>query len=86
MRIAHLEISNFRKLLGVRLDLSSSTTLLVGANNSGKTSAMIVLKHFLVNHARFCMNDFTLSHWPKVKANGEAWRSSDVVPESRTGV
>lgn len=76
MRIAHLEISNFRKLLGVRLDLSASTTLLVGANNSGKTSAMMVLKHFLISHARFCMNDFTLSLWPKVKANGEAWRST----------
>ncbi|MBZ5522374.1 MAG: AAA family ATPase [Acidobacteriia bacterium] len=78
MRIDHLEISNFRKLLAVRLDLSPSTTLLVGANNSGKTSAMIALRHFLVDHDRFCMNDFTLSHWPKIKANGEAWRSTSL--------
>jgi predicted ATP-dependent endonuclease of OLD family len=75
MRIAHLEISNFRKLLAVRLDLSSSTTLLVGANNSGKTSAMIALRRFLVDGG-FTMNDFTLSHQPKINANGEAWRNT----------
>jgi len=57
MRIDHLEILNFRKLLAVRVDLSARTTLLVGANNSGKTSAMIALRHFLVDSAKFCMND-----------------------------
>jgi predicted ATP-dependent endonuclease of OLD family len=79
MRIKHVEFKNFRKLFSVRLDLSAQTTLLVGANNSGKTSAMIALRHFLVDPSHFCMNDFTLSHWPKVLANGESWRD----PESK---
>jgi len=35
MKIAHLDISNFRKLLSSRIDLSGETTLFVGANNSG---------------------------------------------------
>ena len=73
MRIAHLEIANFRKLLAVRVDLNTGTTLLVGANNSGKTSAMIALRHFLVDSGCFCMNDFTLSHWPKIRSSGDAW-------------
>lgn len=36
MRISHVEIQNFQKLKSVRIDLSKETTLLVGANNSGK--------------------------------------------------
>jgi len=41
MIISHLEIANFRKLLSVRVDLAQQTTVFVGANNSGKTSAML---------------------------------------------
>ena len=36
MHIAYVEISNFRKLLKVRIDLAETTTLFVGANNSEK--------------------------------------------------
>jgi len=43
MRIAFVEIANFRKLLSVRVDLHERQTLFVGANNSGKTSAMLAL-------------------------------------------
>lgn len=41
MHIQHIEIANFRKLNAVRVDLSGEKTVLVGANNSGKTSAMV---------------------------------------------
>lgn len=75
MRIAYVEISNFRKLLSVRIDLAEKTTLLVGANNSGKTSAMLALRDFLipVGSNMFCMSDFTLSHWPQINAIGATW-------------
>jgi predicted ATP-dependent endonuclease of OLD family len=63
MRIAFVEIQNFRKLKAVRVDLHPKRTLLVGANNSGKTSAMLCLGHFLVESRRFRPNDFTLSNW-----------------------
>lgn len=39
MKIAFVDIQNFRKLKQCRIDLSEETTLFVGANNSGKTSA-----------------------------------------------
>jgi predicted ATP-dependent endonuclease of OLD family len=48
MRISFVEIANFRKLLSVRIDFAPETTLLVGANNSGKTSAMIALRQILL--------------------------------------
>ncbi|OPD96494.1 AAA family ATPase, partial [Pseudomonas aeruginosa] len=53
MRIQHLELANFRKLKSVRIDLAAETTLLVGANNSGKSSAMLALRKFLVKPTTF---------------------------------
>lgn len=65
VHIEFLEIAKFRKLLSTRVDLSSTTTLFVGANNSGKTSAMLALRRFLSpRRCPFEMHDFTLCHWP----------------------
>lgn len=74
MHIEFVEIANFRKLLSTRVDLSTSTTLFVGANNSGKTSAMLAMRRFL--SPRRCpleMHDFTLCHWSAIIALGESW-------------
>jgi predicted ATPase len=38
MRIKHVEIENFRLLRKVAIGLEERTTLIVGRNNSGKTS------------------------------------------------
>ncbi|WP_309085767.1 ATP-binding protein [Chelativorans sp.] len=74
MHIAHLEIANFRKLLSVRIDLADKTTLLVGANNSGKTSAMLALRRFLTKRGRtFEKYDLTLCHWAGIDALGQTW-------------
>lgn len=48
MRIESIKIQNFRKLLQCHIDFSEKTTLFVGANNSGKTSAMDALGKFLL--------------------------------------
>jgi predicted ATP-dependent endonuclease of OLD family len=73
-----VEIGNYRKLLGVRIGLSKEKTVFVGANNSGKTSAMVALRHFLVERERskFSLNDFTLSHWPIIDAMGLTWEDA----------
>lgn len=73
MRIEFIEISNFRKLLSVRVELTDSTTLFVGANNSGKTSAMVAMRHFLAESVQFSTFDFTLSNWHKINAIGTKW-------------
>lgn len=83
MHIAYVEIANFRKLLSVRIDLSKEKTLFVGANNSGKTSAILVLRRFLVDKGkRFRTQDFTLSHWSGINAIGKTWEdaSEDELP------
>lgn len=80
MRIEFVEIANFRKLLSTRVGLSPERTVFVGANNSGKTSAITALRYFLVDRERssFCFNDFTLSHWPTVNAMGAAWEAEHI--------
>jgi predicted ATP-dependent endonuclease of OLD family len=80
VRIEFVEIANFRKLLSTRVGLSPAKTMFVGANNSGKTSAITALRYFLVDRDRssFCFNDFTLAHWPVINAMGAAWEASHV--------
>ena len=75
MHIELIEIGNFRKLKSVRIDISKETTVFVGANNSGKTSAMIALRYFLQERERtkLSLEDFTLSHWPAIDKMGEEW-------------
>lgn len=73
MYIEHVEIGNFRKLQSVRVDFTEATTVFVGANNSGKTSAMVALRHFLVDRTDFSINDFTLSNWAELDGLGATW-------------
>jgi predicted ATP-dependent endonuclease of OLD family len=47
MNIDCVDIQNFRKLKKCRIDFSKEETVLVGANNSGKTTAMDALILFL---------------------------------------
>jgi predicted ATP-dependent endonuclease of OLD family len=80
MRIDFVEVANFRKLISTRIGLSPEKTVFVGANNSGKTSAITALRYFLVDRERssFCFNDFTLSHWPAINAMGQSWEDAHV--------
>jgi predicted ATP-dependent endonuclease of OLD family len=77
MRIQHLELANFRKLKSVRIDLAAETTLLVGANNSGKSSAMLALRKFLVKPTTFRLQDLTLCHIATLDAIGQEWEQAD---------
>jgi len=80
MRIEFVEIANFRKLLSTRVGLSVEKTVFVGANNSGKTSAITALRYFLIDRERssFCFNDITLAHWPTINALGDTWEAENV--------
>lgn len=75
MHISCVEISNFRKLRSVRIDLEDGKTLLVGSNNSGKTSALDALGQFL--HAKtFALSDVTLAHLPTIRDIGARWEAA----------
>ncbi|MHC4309880.1 MAG: AAA family ATPase, partial [Planctomycetota bacterium] len=77
MHIEFVEIQNFRKLRSCRVELSEKTTVFVGANNSGKTSAMDALILFLLEKKRFTTTDFTLSNWIEINKIGDSWVKND---------
>ncbi len=72
MKISFVYIQNFRKLYQCHIDFSKDTTLFVGANNSGKTSAMDALSKFLERRT-FVLNDFTLSNREQINSLGDKW-------------
>jgi predicted ATP-dependent endonuclease of OLD family len=75
MRIVHIDIQNFRKLKSCRVEFATESTIFVGANNSGKTSAMDALIMFLKKSKRknISTTDFTLSNWADINNIGEKW-------------
>lgn len=74
MKIAFVDIQNFRKLKQCRVELSKEKTVFVGANNSGKTSAMDALIVFLKNKSSdFSVRDFTLSNWLNINQIAVKW-------------
>ena len=75
MNIAFVEIQNFRKLRACRVEFAERETIFVGANNSGKTSAMDALILFLKKSRRkdFTTTDFTLSNWLSIDKFGIKW-------------
>ncbi|MBN9042094.1 MAG: hypothetical protein BGP05_09435 [Rhizobiales bacterium 62-47] len=76
MHISKVEIGNFRKLVATRVAFEPEKTVFVGANNSGKTSAMTALRRFLVDPRSFSINDFSLAHWQALNVEGEAWEAA----------
>lgn len=76
MKIQNIYIQNFRKLLQCRIDASEKTTIFVGANNSGKTSAMDALGKFLSDR-KFTFNDITMSKRAYINKIGEKWVRED---------
>ncbi|SCW71377.1 AAA ATPase domain-containing protein [Paenibacillus tianmuensis] len=77
MHIEYVEIQNYRKLKSCRIEFTDQTTIFVGANNSGKTSAMDVLRKFLSEKNDFTVNDFTLSNWIEINVIGKKLINSE---------
>lgn len=60
MKISSIEIKNYRLLRSAKLDLDAKTTVIVGRNNTGKTSLLHLLKQILDNKP-LCYNDFPIA-------------------------
>jgi len=73
MRLDFIDIQNFRKLKSCRIDISNEETILVGPNNSGKTSAMDVLSFFLSDNSKLSTRDFTLNNWIELNKLSLLW-------------
>jgi len=72
MKIEFIKIKNFRKLHTCKIEFSDKETIFVGANNSGKTTAMEALITFL-KRKEFKTQDFTICHWTELNRIAETW-------------
>ena len=60
MHIQKVTVKNFRLLADIELELEDHTTLIVGRNNSGKTSLYEIIRRFLVDqNPTFQIEDFS---------------------------
>lgn len=73
MKLSKIHIYNYRKLKNCVIEFDEKQTVFVGANNSGKTSAMQAIITFLKDNNRFTANDFTLSNWVSLNEFAEKW-------------
>lgn len=67
MRINHIKTENFRLLQNSSLDMTEGLTLIVGKNNTGKTSFVVLLEKFLSKpNPSFSFSDFPVSVRSKI--------------------
>ncbi|QTL40763.1 AAA family ATPase [Xenorhabdus budapestensis] len=71
MKISSFALKNYRRLVNVTLVLDDKTTVLVGANNSGKTSCISALHTFLKSPDNLKIRDISKKNWKKIKKLGE---------------
>lgn len=83
MRIKKVKIKNFRLLADVELALENETTLIVGRNNSGKTSLSEVIRRFLTEQSpKFQIEDFSSASYDEfcqaLKAKNEGKEEDEI--------
>ena len=82
MKIQSVHIRNYRKLRNCHIDFDKEETVFVGANNSGKTSAISAIVWFLKNTEKFTLKEFTATNWALVNEIGDKWLEGDSVDEA----
>lgn len=60
MKIYKIQIENFRLLKDFKIDLEKELSLVIGKNNTGKTSILSVLDKFLNEKTKFSYDDFNI--------------------------
>lgn len=72
MKLTKIKIHNYRLLENFALDLSDDLSLVIGKNNTGKTSILNVLNTFLNKNGRFSFDDFSINFKNSLKERIEA--------------
>lgn len=65
MHISQVRVENFRLLRNTTMDVKDELCLVLGRNNTGKTSLLVLLEKFYNNHS-FDFNDFPVSLREKI--------------------
>ena len=84
MRIKQVRIENFRLLQDVSIGLEGRTTLIVGRNNSGKTSIAELFRRLLSEKTlSFRLEDFSLGCHERFWTAFDAYRDGGPILEIR---
>lgn len=70
MKISSFKLKNYRRLVDVSLVLDDKKTILVGANNSGKTSCIGALHTFLDHPKNMRVRDVSKHNWKEITTIG----------------
>ncbi|WP_447892400.1 ATP-dependent nuclease [Pseudomonas marginalis] len=68
MKICSIEVKNFRLLEDFRLDLEDNLSLVIGKNNTGKTSLLSALEKLFAETRKVAFDDFNIKLREKLKA------------------
>ncbi|MFD1926462.1 ATP-dependent endonuclease [Sporosarcina siberiensis] len=71
MRISKIKIENFRLLKKITIELQDNLSLILGKNNCGKTSLLLILDKFL-NGSPFSFDDFNSDFRDELKSHLES--------------
>lgn len=77
MHISKIQIKNFRLLRDATLDVKQGLSLLIGKNNSGKTSLIVAFQKFFQD-SKFTLDDFPLCQRQKILNITETTKDSDL--------
>jgi len=79
MKIIKIQIENFRLLKDFQMDLEDDLSLVIGKNNTGKTSILSILEKFLNQSEKFWFEDFNIDFKKEII---ELIESDDDIAES----
>lgn len=68
MKIKKIEVENFRLLKNFSIDLEDELSMVIGKNNTGKTSILSVLDKFLNEKSRFSYDDLNIDFKNELEA------------------
>ncbi|KJF16615.1 ATP-dependent nuclease [Acidithrix ferrooxidans] len=78
MKVAFVHVSGFRLLDDAIISLEGDTTIIVGRNNSGKTSLVEAFYKFLgTDKVSFTLDDFNLKSLAEFRSAAELWRQAE---------
>lgn len=88
MKIKNIAIKNFRLLEEVKLNIEDDLTLVVGKNNTGKTSLFEVINMFFSEKNNFSFHDFSQATYSKFEDSLKIYNTSikETADEKKEGL
>ena len=74
MRVTKIRVQNFRLLRDISIDLEEELSVIIGKNNCGKTSLLLILDKFIgssYSKNTFSFDDFNISFKEELKSRIE---------------